>query len=626
MTAAHTNCLASSPSTRSLIWDYLVLYTRLATEAMVIRAQYEQNHLAGHRAGFALMHHWAVRLGGVFLAITSACQPASPPTVAQPQEKQPVSTNSAPKSSPGSESQAITPEYLRNQISRVSADEFEGRAPGTPGDRKARAYLREQLVALGVAPGLSGGQWEQPVELVGIKAQLPSTWLFRRGDRKLSLALWEQYIAGSGVQTASGSIDDAELVFIGYGIEAPEYGWDDFKGQSVKGKVVVVLNNDPDWDPALFAGKTRLYYGRWTYKYENAARHGAVGAIIVHTTPSAGYPYQVVQSSWGGEQFSLPSNGPTTLQIKGWMTEEAARSLVALAGKSLEQLQTSANRREFAPVPLGIKTSLRFDNQVARVQTANVVGQIVGSDPRLRDEYLVLSAHHDHLGIGKPDANGDAIYNGALDNGAGVAQVLGIVKALQALPTPPRRSILVLFPGAEEAGLLGSQYFTEHLPVVAGRIAANLNYDGGNIWGPSRDITQIGRGKSTLDAIVARVAARLQRSVQSDQFPDKGTFYRSDQFNFAKIGVPALYLKSGTDFIGRPPDWGKQQILSFEAKRYHQPSDQLEPDWKFDGMVDDVNFGFLSALEIANADHAPEWVPGDEFEAARRAALAAIAR
>ena len=582
-------------------------------------------NLADLRAIFTLICRWTATLSLV-LAGANACQATSPPAVVHSQETQPTRARSAPASSTTPASEAITPEYLRNQVARVSANEFEGRGPGTPGDLKARAYLREQLAALGVAPGFEGQRWEQPLELVGLKAQLPSAWQFRRGDRTVSLALWEQYIAGSGVQTTSGAIDDAELVFIGYGIEAPEYGWDDFKGESVAGKVVLILNNDPDWDPTLFAGKTRLYYGRWTYKYENAARHGAVGALIVHTTPSAGYPYQVVQSSWGGEQFALPSNGPTSLQVKGWLTEEAAGSLVALAGQSLEQLQTRAHSRSFAPVPLGIKTSFRFSNQVERVQTANVVGRIAGSDPHLRDEYVVLSAHHDHLGVGKPDAGGDAIYNGALDNGAGVAQVLAIVKALQALATPPRRSLLVLFPGAEEAGLLGSQYFTEHLPVAAGKIAANLNFDGGNIWGRSRDITQIGKGKSSLDAIVAAVAARLHRTVQGDQFPDKGTFYRSDQFNFAKIGVPALYLKTGTDFVDRAPDWGKQQILAFEAKRYHQPSDQLEADWNFDGMVDDARFGFLAALEIANADHAPEWLPGDEFEAARRAALAAIAR
>jgi len=571
---------------------------------------------------------YPARLGFCALALAagSACQPANPPVLAPASETQPEpSARSEVEPNISAAQAVITGEYLRNQVKQLSADEFEGRGPGTRGDLRARAYLSGQLAALGVTPGRAAVSWEQSVELVGLRAQLPNAWRFQRGTRTVSLALWDQYIAGSGVQSAAGAIGEAELVFVGYGIEAPEYGWDDFKGQSVKGKVLLVLNNDPDWDPALFAGKTRLYYGRWPYKYENAARHGAAGAIIVHTTPSAGYPYQVVQSSWGGEQFALPSNGPTSLQVKAWVTEEAARSLVALSGQSLEQLQELAHSRAFTPVPLGVKTSLRFDNQVKHVNTANIVGKIPGSDPRLRDEYVVLSAHHDHLGIGKPDATGDAIYNGALDNGAGVAQVLAIVKALQSLSTPPRRSILVLFPAAEEAGLLGSQYFTEHLPIAAGKIAANINYDGGNIWGRTRDITQIGKGKSSLDAIVAHVAASLKRAVKGDQFPDRGTFYRSDQFNFAKVGVPALYLKTGTDFIDHPAEWGTEQILDFEAKRYHQPSDQLEPDWNFDGMVDDARFGFRATLEIANADHSPTWTAGDEFEAARRAALAALA-
>src|SRR6478752_4535798 len=444
------------------------------------------------------MLHRVTALCAFVVASAFACQPA---TRAVPGHA--GNANPGPAVSAGFEpnvqsaSATITGELLRSQVARFSADELEGRGPGTRGDLAARAYLSRQLASLQVAPGRGTEGWEQPLELVGLRAHLPSAWHFRRGERSVSLAFWEQYIAGSGVQTAAGAIEDAELVFIGYGIEAPEYGWDDFKGQSVKGKVLLVLNDDPDWDPGLFAGKTRLYYGRWTYKYENAARHGAAGAIIVHTTPSAGYPYQVVQSSWGGEQFALPSPGPTSLQFKAWVTEESARSLVALAGQSLEQLQKLAQSQAFTPLPLGIKTSLRFDNQVKRVQTANVIGKITGSDPRLRDEYVVLSAHHDHLGLGKPDASGDAIYNGALDNGAGIAQVLAIAKALKTLPTPPRRSVLVLFPGAEEAGLLGSQYFTEHLPIAAGKIAANLNYDGGNIWGRSRDITQIGKGKSS---------------------------------------------------------------------------------------------------------------------------------
>ena len=367
-----------------------------------------------------------------------------------------------------------------------------------------------------------------------------------------------------------------------------------------------------------------MYYGRWTYKYENAERHGAAGAIIIHTTASAGYPFQVVQSSWGGEQFSLPSNGQTDFRLKAWVTEDAARSLLELSGHRLDELQQAARDKTFSPIFLGVTTSLQFDNQIERAQTANVLGLIEGRDAEHAKEYVVLSAHHDHFGIGKPDAKGDVIYNGALDNGAGVAQVLSIARAVKALPRAPRRSLLVLFPAAEEQGLQGSRFFTEHPPVPAGDLAANINFDDGNIWGRTRDITQVGGGKSTLDAVVARVAALQQRVVVPDQFPDRGAFYRSDQFNFAKIGVPALYCKPGTDFVGRPAGWGKQQIEAYEALRYHQPSDELGADWNFDGLVEDARFGFFAALDIAEATELPAWTPGDEFEAARKAARAAL--
>jgi Zn-dependent M28 family amino/carboxypeptidase len=518
--------------------------------------------------------------------------------------------------------EAIAPEYLRAQIGKISSDEFEGRGPATKGDRAARAYLASQLAALGLEPGRGRDGWEQEVELVGVTSAMPSSWSFERGGKNLSLAWSKEYIAASGVQAKQGAIDHAEVVFVGYGIEAPEYGWDDFKGRDVKGKVLLMLNNDPDWDPALFAGTTRLYYGRWSYKYENAARHGAAGAIIIHTTPSAGYPFQVVQSTWSGEQFQLPARGEPTLEVRAWVTEEAARALVELAGRDLGELVASARSKSFEPVPLGITTSLRFENRIERARSANVYGIVKGSDPHLAQEYVVVTAHHDHLGIGKPDATGDKIYNGAMDNASGDAAVLAIAKALKAMPNPPRRSVIALFVAAEEQGLLGSQYFAEHPPVPPGRIAANVNFDGGNVWGRTRDITQIGRGKSSLDDVVARVASAVGRAVKPDQFPDRGAFYRSDQFNFAKIGVPALHLKTGTDFIGRPEGWGKTQILDYEAHRYHQPSDQIGPDWNFDGMVDDTRFGFFAVWLIANDDRAPTWAPGDEFEARRKAALA----
>jgi Zn-dependent M28 family amino/carboxypeptidase len=514
---------------------------------------------------------------------------------------------------------AITGEFLREQITKISSDEFEGRGPTTRGDQAARAYLISQLKTLGYEPGAGDG-WEQPVELVGTRAAMPASWTFSRGGKSIAMKWWEHYIAGSGIQTERGAIKNAELVFVGYGIQAPEYGWDDFKGKDLHGKVLLMLNNDPDWDPSLFAGPTRLYYGRWSYKYESAARQGAAGAIIIHTTPSAGYPFQVVQTSWSGEKFELPDAGEPRIQVKGWLTEAAARTLVGFAGKDLTALVESARHKEFQPVPLGLTTSLTFTNEVTHARSANVLGLLRGSDPALAKELVVFSAHHDHLGISKPDKTGDKIYNGALDNATGCAEVLAIARALKALPAAPRRSVLILFVAGEEQGLLGSQYYATHPTVPSGKIAVDINYDGGNIWGRTRDVTYIGKGKTTLDPIVEELAARQHRVVKPDQFPDRGAFYRSDQFSFARVGVPGLYLHPGTDFIDRPASWGREQIENFERHDYHQPSDQIRPDWNFDGMVEDVQLGFGVGVKVANGDQLPAWVPGDEFEAARKAA------
>lgn len=558
---------------------------------------------------------FGIGLSSLLVACHSSTTPPAPAST-------PAATRQVSSAEVEAATATITAEFLRERVARISADEFAGRSPGTEGDRAARAYLQQQLAELKLEPGLPGPAWEQPVELVSVISSFPKLWSFERPGRELALAWWEQYIAGSGVHTPGGELKQAEVVFAGYGIQAPEYAWDDFKGQDLKGKLLVLLNNDPDWDPQLFAGKTRLYYGRWTYKYENAARLGAAGALIIHTQESAGYPFQVVQSSWGGETFELPASADSALGVKGWLTEDAARKLVELGGHDLEKLRASARSRDFKPVSLGVKSSVRFTNELGRAQSANVLGVLRGSDPRLAEEYVVLSAHHDHLGVGKPDASGDAIYNGALDNGAGMATVLSIVRALRALPRPPRRSILVIFVTAEEQNLLGSRYYLEHSSVPAVKMVANVNFDGGNIWGKTRDLSQIGHGKSSLDALVRELAAEQERVVKPDEFPDRGFFYRSDQLNFARAGVPALYLDIGTDFVGRPPDWGTERILEYETKHYHQPSDELTPDWNFDGMVQDAQLGFRIALSLANAEQGPTWNPGDEFEAVRAASIA----
>ncbi len=518
----------------------------------------------------------------------------------------------------------ITAARLSGHIEALSGDAYEGRGPATAGDLRTQQYLADQMDAIGLEPAGPGESWVQPFDVVGITSEVPKRWSFQRGEETLTLDYWEQFIAASDVQRASSKVEDAEIVFVGYGIEAPEYAWNDFKQEDLNGKILLIVNSDPDWDPELFEGNTRLYYGRWDYKYATAARQGAVGAIIIHTVPSAGYPWQVVQTSWSGEQFELPSTGEARLEVAAWVTETAAADLVRLAGRDLAELVESAKSRDFQPVALGVTTSLAFDNQLTQARTANVIGRLPGSDPALSDEVVIFTAHHDHLGIGTPDESGDSIYNGALDNAAGVAQVLAIADALHALPVAPRRSTLFLFVAGEEQGLLGSKYYAAHPTYAPGRIAANINYDGGNIWGKVRDITFIGLGKSSLDAVVKDIAASQGRIVKPDQFPDRGYYYRSDQFSFANIGVPATFFDTGTDFIGHPAGWGKEQIEQYEKVRYHQPSDEFDDSWNFEGMIDDASIGFWTGLRVANTDAMPSWNPGDEFEAVRKAALESV--
>ncbi len=554
----------------------------------------------------------------VFVAIISSigafgCDPAAEPPVGDSDATGPAAIEAA---------RMIDAERLRQTVAVLAGDDFEGRGPASAGDLKTQSYLSTALERLGYSPGGEDGSWLQPFDIVSVTATPPESWNFSSTSDAIVLKNWDDFIAASGVQAPDAVIDEAEVVFVGYGIRATEYDWDDYKGLDVRGKVLLMLNNDPDWDSELFAGNRRLYYGRWTYKYEIAAQLGAAGAIIIHTTPSAGYPFQVVQTSWSGPQFELPAGPEPALAIEAWVTEDAARQLVSLAGHDLAQLVESARDPGFAPIALGVTTSLRLENDLSRVNTANIAGLLEGRDPALKDEVVIFTAHHDHLGVGEPDDTGDTIYNGALDNAAGVAQILAVAEAIQALPAPPRRSILILFVAAEEQGLLGSAYYALHPTFEPGRIAANVNLDAGNIWGRTRDVTYIGYGKSSLDTVVEQAVARQGRTVRGDQFPDRGFFYRSDQFSFAKIGVPAVYLDVGTDFIGQPEGWGIEQIENWEAMRYHQPSDELDDSWTFDGLIEDARLALFIGLTIAGEDDMPTWNAGDEFEAARLAALA----
>jgi Zn-dependent M28 family amino/carboxypeptidase len=520
----------------------------------------------------------------------------------------------------------ITAPEIAAHVRFLADDLLEGRAPASRGSELAMRYVAAQFERIGLRPAGDNGGWLQKLDLVGLKSAVTTAPSFRHGAQTLTLKPFVDCVVAPGLQQPEISLRDAELVFVGYGITAPEQKWDDFKDVDVRGKVLVVMNNDPEDDPQLFAGKTRLYYGRWDYKYAEAARHGAAGVIIIHTEHSAGYPWQVVQSSWTGELFELPQTASEPrVRVRMWATEEASRALAKLGGHDLDELRRRAEQRDFRPVPLGVTLSVGVHVQVSRSSTANVLGLLPGSDAQLAKQLVVYSAHHDHLGVREAVA-GDAIYNGALDNASGVSSLITIAGALAQAQPRPKRSILFAAVAAEESGLLGSQYFCAHPIVPAGRIAANINMDGINIWGRTSDVGYIGLGKSSLDAVIIAAAKAQGRSVTPDDRPDKGGFYRSDQFNFARIGVPALYLKSGIHYPGHDEEWGRQRVEQYTKERYHQPSDQIDASWQLDGAVEDLQLLTVFGWRVADAPQLPEWRAGDEFEAARQQALRDAAR
>lgn len=553
--------------------------------------------------------HWAIGLG-VYVVGCSWLTPLSAQQVWRPTKDAAAAT------------EQITDQALRAHIRFLADDLLEGRGPGSRGDDLAQLYVATQLQSLGFQPMLDGGKWSQPVPLVGVTTTPPPTVELRKGEQKLVLNHSTDTMLVAGRPADKLSLRDAELVFVGYGIQAPEYAWDDFKGVDLKGKILVVMNNDPESDPALFAGRRRLYYGRWDYKYETAAKQGAAGAIIIHTTPSAGYPYQVIQTSWSGEQFELKDNEGPRMHMRGWVTEDGAQRIAKLAGKSLDQLRAAAESREFQPVPLGVRLSVDLTCKVREQQTANVIGLLPGSDPQLAKETVVFMAHHDHLGLAeRRNAEGDNIYNGAIDNASGTAALLTIARAIATLPTPPRRSIMLAAVGAEEQGLLGSRYLAAHPPIHPGYLSAVINIDGINFLGRTHDLNLIGNGKSNLDPILEQVAKWQGRVVTPDYFPDRGYYYRSDQFSLAKVGVPGVYLHAGINVVGKPDGWGKEQLEVWVDKTYHQPSDEYDPDWDLQGAIDDIRLLCHVGLVVADAHEAPAWNKGDEFEAARLEAL-----
>ena len=509
---------------------------------------------------------------------------------------------------------------MRERVKTLSADDFEGRGPGTEGGTKAAQYIADELKASGVKP-VNNGSYFQNVQLVGVKAD-PQTMLTVGPN---SFRLGDDFVATTSSQSAKVAID-ADLVFVGYGIDAPQYKWNDYKGKPAdyRGKVLLMMVNDPPAtkaEPGLFGGKALTYYGRWTYKYEEAARRGAAGVILIHTTDSAGYGWNVVRTSNGNWRYEIArsANDKTPfLKLKAWATNDAATKMLAAANLNLDDLRKRANSRNFKPVATGLKVKLDLNSELKRLESPNVVGTVEGSDAKLKNEYVVFSAHWDHLGIGEPDARGDRIYNGAYDNASGVASVLGIAEVLAKIPQKqrPKRSFLFLFPTAEEQGLLGAEYYSHHPLIPLAKTAADINIDGVNFFGKISNFMPLGAERSTMMTSIAKAAAARKFKITTDTKPEQGFFFRSDHFPFAKVGVPSINLQHGDTFVVPLKGEADEFFKDYNAKFYHQPSDEYKDWWDMSAMIQEAEFALAVGVDIANSPTMPHYKPGNEFAAA----------
>lgn len=524
---------------------------------------------------------------------------------------------------------AITPALILKHIEVLASDEFEGRLPGTPGEDKTVAYLTRQFKALKLAPGNPDGTYTQDVPLVGIDGTPRMRMV--SGGKTIKLDVGRDFVATTQRFVPHVQVDDSPIVFVGYGVQAPEYGWDDYKGLDLHGKTIVMLINDPaipdpedpaKLDPAMFKGEAMTYYGRWTYKYEIAGKLGAAAAIIVHETRPAAYPWEVVENSWSGEQFSLAAGDRNMgkVPVQSWITLDKAHELFGDAGLDFDALKKAALSRDFKPVSLNARASFAIDNEVREVRSKNVIARLDGSDPALKDETILYTAHWDHLGR-DPSLKGDQIFNGAADNASGVAGLLAIATAYKALPTPPKRSVLFLAVTAEEQGLLGSRQYATHPLYPLTKTLADFNMDVLNTYGATRDTQIIGAGQNSIEDLYAQVATRHGRVVVADGEPEKGHYYRSDQFEFAKEGLPSLYVKRGIDVIGKPAGYGKDKLDGYTANDYHKPSDEVRPDWDLSGAVADTRLLFETGAIIADGETWPTWKDGSEFKAIREQSL-----
>ena len=540
------------------------------------------------------------------LVVTAGCGVAA-------QEADAISAGAPPAEiAPG-----ISAETLLAAIETLASDEFEGRAPGSEGETKTVAFLTEQFSALGLTPGNPDGTWVQQVPLVGITPLPGDRLVVTAGGESRTLEPAADYVAYTKHVVDEVAVSDAEFVFVGYGARAPEYDWDDFGETDLGGKILLFLVNDPPLAD-IFGGPAMTYYGRWTYKHEIAAELGAAGAFVIHETGPAGYPWEVVGSTPYAESFDLVAadDNLSRAPVEGWVQRATAEMLFEMAGLDFEAAKQQAADRAFQPIPLGVTGSLRIRNELRRIDSDNVVARIEGSGAP--DEIVMYVAHWDHMGV-DPSLEGDQIFNGAADNATGTAGLVEIARAFLEAPEPPRRSILFLAVTAEEQGLLGSRHYGENPLYPTAQTVAALNMDALNQWGRTRDLIIVGMGQSGLDAVAAEVAAGLGRRLAPDPEPEKGFYYRSDHFSFARVGIPAFYTDPGVDYIGRPEGYGIEKRAEYNVNDYHQVSDEVKPDWDLSGALEDLTFLYRMGARLANGDAWPAWSETSEFRAVREA-------
>lgn len=504
---------------------------------------------------------------------------------------------------------------LKQYLSVLASDSFMGRKPFTEGETTTLDYLQKQFASIGLEPG-NGNSFLQEVAMVNIMAKAAPEMQITGASKNFTLKAFDDYVVWTDKPDSIETWDKTDIIFAGYGVVAPEYNWNDYEGLDVKGKIVIVMVNDPGFwsgDTTLFKGKTMTYYGRWTYKFEEAARQGAKGCLVIHNTKAASYPFSVLQNGFNTSRLQLDNRGKNkkNCDMIGWITESAANQLFSAAGFDSSLLK-KADQRGFKPVSLSLQASTSMKVNVTYNKSYNVIGKINGS--KHPDEVIIYTAHWDHLGIGHPDAQGDSVYNGALDNASGTAGLLELARAFKSMKTPPERTVVFLSVTSEEQGLLGSQYYAENPIYPADKTVANINLDGLNAYGKTKDIVVIGQGQSELEDYLKEEIEKTGGYIAYESHPEAGLFYRSDHFNFAKIGVPAIFTGSGIDVVGKGKEYGKKLEDDYTSKNYHQPSDNYDPNWTMEGGISDLKLLFLVGKRMAFSDKWPQWKSGSEFK------------